>query len=291
MRLWGKGTIPRSRGRARAGRPRGGGNKKHGQYGSIGPSGGLDRGYAMSRPAALGDRANIGVRMAYVDETGLRVGMYASAWQPNSLHLLEIKLMPGWIAPVGVPAAILLLIGLGVWVGGVIERIKNIRETADADRKTFKETADADRKAFKETADADRETFQKAITEDRKRFRTILDDIKKIFHRLGQVETTFQSPLRLTDYGRELLAGIGGEPWATRLATTLRRKVEGMEAYEIHEFCFEYVANDLDPSDDEQVAMRRTAYEKGAEMEQIQRVLAIELRDRLLTMTNQEAVE
>ena len=192
--------------------------------------------------------------------------------------------MPGWIAPVGVPAAILLLIGLGVWVGGVIERIKNIKETADADRKTFKETADADR-----------ETFQKAITEDRKRFRTILDeirgDIKKIFHRLGQAETTFQSPLRLTDYGRELLAGIGGEPWAARLATTLRRKVEGMEAYEIHEFCFEYVANDLDPSDDEQVAMRRTAYEKGAEMEQIQRVLAIELRDRLLTMTNHEAVE
>ncbi len=181
--------------------------------------------------------------------------------------------MPGWLGPVGIPAAIALLVGVGIWVGKVMERLGNIKETADADR----------------------ETFQKAITEDRTRVRTILDeirgDIKKMFHSLGQAEAVPQSPLRLTDYGRELLAGIGGEPWAARLATALKDGVQGMEAYEIQEFCFDYVENKLEPSDDEQAAMRRTAYEKGARMAQVQRVLALELRDRLLRMTGQEAPE
>ena len=60
-------------------------------------------------------------------------------------------------------------------------------------------------------------------------------------------------------------------------------------AYEIQEFSFDYVENELTPSEDERKAMRRTAYEQGARMEQIRRVLAIELRDKLLERAGLEA--
>ena len=192
--------------------------------------------------------------------------------------------MPEWVAPVGIPTAIVALITAGVWAGKVIERLGNLKGTADADRKVFQKTADDDRKSF-----------QEAATEDRKRIRQVLDeirdDIKRIFLRIGRTEATGGSPLRLTDYGRELLTGIDGKGWAIRLATTLEERVVGMEAYEIQDFCYGYVANDLNPSEEEQAAMRRTAYEKAARMEQVRRVLAIELRDRLLELSGQEAPE
>ena len=63
---------------------------------------------------------------------------------------------------------------------------------------------------------------------------------------------------------------------------SLRDQIENMDEYEIQEFAFQYVENDLEPSGDRLAAMRRTAYEKAAAMKQIRRVLAIELRDRLL---------
>ena len=203
--------------------------------------------------------------------------------------------MPDWLAPIGVTAAILLLVGAGAWAGRVMERLKNLRETADADRKMFKETADADRHAFQKTADTDRDTFQKGAAEDRKRFREILDeireDIKKIFRRLPPVEATGSSPLRLTDLGHAISTDVGGVAWAIRTAPDLEDQVEGMEAFEIQRFCFDHIA-EADKFDD---AMRRailkSAYERGVREEQVLRVLAIELRDKLLALAGLEAPE
>ena len=60
--------------------------------------------------------------------------------------------MPDWIAPVGVTAAILLLVGTGGWAGKVIERLKNLKEMADEDRQAFQKTADTDRGTFQKGA-------------------------------------------------------------------------------------------------------------------------------------------
>lgn len=62
-----------------------------------------------------------------------------------------------------------------------------------------------------------------------------------------------------------------------------------MEAYEIQEFSFAYVENRLTPSEREMKAMQRTAYEQGVRMKQIRRVLAIELRDKLLARMDWQA--
>ena len=163
--------------------------------------------------------------------------------------------LEGWIAPTIVLALIFLAFRVGKWV-----------EAVNKDRKTLLDAADKDRKRFREI-----------VAE-------IREDIKKIFRRLPVQEITGASPLRLTDFGRALSDGIAGAEWATRIADAVAPQITGMEAYDIQEFSFAYVENDLAPSDDERKAMRRTAYEQGARMEQIRRVLAIELRDKLLEL-------
>ena len=118
--------------------------------------------------------------------------------------------------------------------------------------------------------------------------REVRDDIKAILSRLPLPEATKTSPLRLTDFGKTLSDGIAGAEWANRIADEVASQVAGMEPYEIHEFSFAYVEDDLNPSDSEEKAMRRTAYEQGARMKQILRVLAIELRDKLLARVSLE---
>ena len=130
-------------------------------------------------------------------------------------------------------------------------------------------------------------------TEDRKRFREVLDeireDIKKIFRRLPPVEAAGSSPLRLTDLGHAISKDVGGVAWAIRTAPDLEDQVDGMEAFEIQRFCFDHAA-DSDTFDDAMKrAIQKSVYERGVREEQVVRVLAIELRDKLLEITGQGA--
>ena len=291
--------------------------------------------------------------------------------------------MPDWIAPIGAAAAILLLVGAGVWAGRVVERLRNLKETADADRNAFlkradaerdaflkradadrqalKETADTDRNAFqkradaerdaflkradadrdefqkradadrqalKETADAflkradadrnhfqkradadrnhfqkradadrdaflkradaDRAAFEKSAAEDRKRFREVVDeireDIKRIFRRLPPVAVAERSPLGLTNLGHAISKDVEGVAWAIRTAPGLEERIRGMEAFEIQRLCFDHVAEPTSFGDAMTKAIQKCAYERGLKEEQVLRVLAIELRDKLLEL-------
>ncbi len=69
----------------------------------------------------------------------------------------------------------------------------------------------------------------------------------------------------------------------------LKIRTEGWEAYEIQDFCFKYVSDEMERSDAEERAVKKSAYEHGIRDNQVWRVLAIELRDKLLTLTGQEA--
>ena len=283
--------------------------------------------------------------------------------------------MPDWIAPIGAAAAILLLVGAGVWAGKVVERLRNLKETADADRQAFKETGDADRQALRETADAflkradadrqalketadaflkradadrdaflkradadrqalketadtdrnaflkradalqkkadadrdaflkradadrdhfqkradaDRAAFEKSAAEDRKRFREVVDeireDIKRIFRRLPPVAVAERSPLGLTDLGQAISKDVEGVAWAIRTAPGLEERIRGMEAFEIQRLCFDHVAEPTSFGDAMTRAIQKCAYERGLKEEQVLRVLAIELRDKLLEL-------
>ena len=90
------------------------------------------------------------------------------------------------------------------------------------------------------------------------------------------------SPLVLTDLGKEVSVALGAEEWAGKLAGTLVEQA-GERDYEIQDFAFEYVEG-ADFTDVQQGRIRQVAYQHGLNEYSVRRVLAIELRDRLLTI-------
>ena len=129
--------------------------------------------------------------------------------------------------------------------------------------------------------DADRSTFKKFMDEVR-------DDIKKILGRLPPAVVEGHSPLRLNDLGKIVSEEIDARAWADRIVPTVSNKLENHEAFEIQDFCFVYVTQ-MEYSEQENRAIRKSAYENAISVEQVQRVLAIELRDKLLAIEGLEA--
>ena len=129
--------------------------------------------------------------------------------------------------------------------------------------------------------DADRSTFKRFMDEVR-------DDIKKILGRLPRAVTEGHSPLRLNDLGKAVSKEIDARAWADRIIPTVSKKLENHEAFEIQDFCFVYVTK-MDYSEEEERAIKKSAYENAISVDQVKRVLAIELRDKLLAIEGLEA--
>ena len=93
-----------------------------------------------------------------------------------------------------------------------------------------------------------------------------------------------KSPIVLTKAGKELAKEIEAQEWVDKVSGILKEKVTGLDAYGIEVFCFEYVDDeDQDQySDEEEKVIRASAYKRGIRAFDVRRVLAIELRDRLL---------
>lgn len=132
-----------------------------------------------------------------------------------------------------------------------------------------------------------REYFERttgsAITGINRAIIEIQKDIKKILRWMDKPAFEGTSPYALTDFGKELAQDIDSKSWARSKATELRPSVEGMEAYDIQSFCFDYVKGDkFQPSPDFSKKLKKCAYEHGTTMDKIHDVLAIELRDALL---------
>lgn len=59
-------------------------------------------------------------------------------------------------------------------------------------------------------------------------------------------------------------------------------RIHEKQPYEIHDNCFDYVQNKLQPSPEMEVAIHSCAFENGVKYEDVLEVMAIVLRDRLL---------
>ncbi|WP_420462922.1 hypothetical protein [Candidatus Palauibacter sp.] len=125
---------------------------------------------------------------------------------------------------------------------------------------------------------ADRTSFKEFMQEVRL-------DIKTILGRLAPNPLSRESPLRLNDLGKTISTEIEGAAWADRIAGTMEEWVESKDAYEIQEYCFEYAA-EFKYSDEERRTIRKSAYKNGLRVEQVHRVLAIELRNKLLALAS-----
>lgn len=157
--------------------------------------------------------------------------------------------LPGWVAPVSVLTLAGILIGTGMWIGAV-----------NSDRTTFK-------------------AFMKEVR----------DDIKTILGRLPSPAETKQSPLRLNDLGRTVSRAINADVWADKILPDVAERLKGSEAFEIEDFCFMYVGHVMEYSEQEKRLIKRVGYENGLTDNDVRRVLAIELRDKLLTSAGLEA--
>ena len=149
----------------------------------------------------------------------------------------------------------------------------------------WKGKVDEAQSAFKRTLDAFMVEIRSELREIRSELRKVHDRIDEIFGRLPAVEIGGEGPLRLTGLGLRISERLGAGALADELVPSLRARVAGMSPCEVQELCFEYTAEEYQPAANLEDRIRTCAYENGVKRHQVLRVLAIELRDRLLAET------
>ena len=130
----------------------------------------------------------------------------------------------------------------------------------------------SDRKSFSE--------FMKEIKDDIKEVRK---DIKKIFQQLPSKVVYSGSPLQLTDFGKRISECLTSGLIVDNLISAVRGRKKDKSSYDIQELCFDYVKNEWKVPDEIESLIRECAYENGTDRKQVLDVIAVELRDRLLS--------
>ncbi|MCY4001422.1 MAG: hypothetical protein OXF06_14605 [Bacteroidetes bacterium] len=125
------------------------------------------------------------------------------------------------------------------------------------------------------SVDADMSTFKEFMKE-------IQQKIDQIFLRLPPLVATKQSPLQLTDLGKEISDKLNALGLVSKFVDAVKDEVKGKEPYDIQEFSLTYVQDDTHYLDKERKLIRRVAYEKGVTEEEFRSVIGLELRDKLL---------
>ncbi len=88
------------------------------------------------------------------------------------------------------------------------------------------------------------------------------------------------SPVRLTEFGKEISRRIEAEEWAVKLAPGLLNETKGKEAFQIDEFCDVYVRHRLTSEQNMEIA--KVAFSMGTTRESVLAVLRVVLRDALI---------
>lgn len=165
--------------------------------------------------------------------------------------------MSDWLDnPLFVIAGLSGLVGIGVWVGKINEH------------------------------KASGSSFMSDIKSEIAQLRS---DVKELSTQLGNHTIKNASPLLLTDLGQDISRKLAAPSWAEKQAEELFEQVKGKTKYDIQEFAFEYVREKYTPDEVLETSIKLSAFEKGLRKEQVLNVLAIELRDRLISL-NEETV-
>ena len=93
-----------------------------------------------------------------------------------------------------------------------------------------------------------------------------------------------KSPIRLSNFGRDISENLSVDRWAADHATCLVDKASEKQEFEIFEMCVEYVGNQFENNVGFNKNFRKGAYEVGTDVEQVKKVYAVELRDALLVL-------
>ena len=176
------------------------------------------------------------------------------------------------------------ILTIGTIIFGIIAWFTTARSTVK-DLKGFGEwkgKVDSDRSIFRKFM----QTIRKEIRKDIKNLTKRIDDV---LLQLPKLVTVGQSPLRLTDLGKDISGELNAKELAKQLAPKIIEKLgTGSQAFTIQDMCFEYINEEFEPSDDVATQISKSAYEHGLKRKQVREVLAVELRDRVLKLTGAE---
>lgn len=144
-----------------------------------------------------------------------------------------------------------LLVGIGVWVGGVNEFRKGMTTLLDGIRQDIQD---------------------------------LRQDIKQLLRSTART-TESGSPRRLTEAGESIAAGIEAKRWAlSTAASMLEQGIEAREPYELEELAREHIQEKRPLGE----PVRRAAYENGIDVEQVDAVLVVCLRDALIDLLGRD---
>ncbi len=93
-----------------------------------------------------------------------------------------------------------------------------------------------------------------------------------------------QSPLGLSELGKNVSNELNAISWADEFVTNVQDEVRGKDAYEIQMFCMNYVMPDDRYTEEQRKVMRKVAYDNGLYVDEVRRVIGYELRDKLLSI-------
>ena len=119
----------------------------------------------------------------------------------------------------------------------------------------------------------------------------IRDDIKKVLAALPPNVLGGASPVGLTDLGKKVSECVEAAAWAEQKAPELIDAVTGKSAYDVQEFCIQYMRTEYKSATAQDESFKKCAFEHGIKLDQVLDVCAIELRDRLLRLLDSEEAE
>lgn len=134
-----------------------------------------------------------------------------------------------------------------------------------------------------ERISSDNEKFNEFMRNTAGDIQNIKTNIAKIFGKLSPASIAEGSPLQLTELGERISQTLGAREWARDTALTLDEKIKELSPYDIQEFCFDYAKNVLVPSNQLESKIKMCAYENAIERDAVLDVLAVELRNQLLS--------
>ena len=125
------------------------------------------------------------------------------------------------------------------------------------------------------------------VDSDRKSFKTFMAEVRgkldKILLRLPPAPVALNSPLGLTDLGKEIADDLNASEWASELAPSLRGEVKDMLPWEVDDSCDRFVESSL--SDRMKKKVAASAYQYGLDRPSVRMVLRVVLREELLKPT------
>ena len=198
----------------------------------------------------------------------------------NIPAIVQQTLNQSWIWVVAV-AGIWFLWKVPTWKAGIEHRLSNVEKSVD------KLESSVDK--LESSVDKLEISVDKLESSVGKLSGKVNEIYGVIINKFGRDVAQADSPVILSDYGKDLYNRIDAEKIVDRYAERLLQETKGMNAYQIQEHCFLFSKNnlleDLEKNDKESFeTVSDVAYMEGIDLEKIMRVVGIPLRDRVLSM-------